>query len=69
MGLAEDQGRPGRGSEGGGQTREVDLTTFIIGFHLASQPDLPRQGDPDRVYRPDIHTRDVSAGGVTRRWV
>lgn len=39
MGLAEDQGQPGKGSgsEGGGQTRgETDLTTFIIGCNLAT---------------------------------
>lgn len=41
MGLAEDQGQPGkgRGSEGGGQTRgETDLSTFIIGFNLQLFP-------------------------------
>lgn len=37
MALAEDQGQPGRGSEGGGQPRgETDLSTFIIGFNLAA---------------------------------
>lgn len=38
-GLAEDQGQPGRGSEGGGQTRvEAALSRFITAFNLTKAP-------------------------------